>query len=60
VRRYEKERKAEEKVDKDDEIIAFIDLLFDLFPYNQYCDRKKKKSTFLELLRFTKKNIFVL
>jgi hypothetical protein len=35
VRRYEKGRKAEEKkIDKDNEMIAFIDVLIDLLPYN--------------------------
>ena len=31
MRRYEKERKAEEIEDKDNEIIAFIDILIGLF-----------------------------
>ena len=32
--------KAEEK---DNETIAFIYVLVDLFPYNQYCDRENEK-----------------
>jgi hypothetical protein len=38
VRRYEKARKAEENEDKDNEMIAFIEVLIDLFSYNQYRD----------------------
>jgi len=36
MRRYEKERKAEEIEDKDNEIIAFIDILIGLFLCKQY------------------------
>ena len=44
MRRYEKERKAEEIEDKDNEIIAFIDVLVDLFLCKQYRDCVNKKN----------------
>jgi len=37
VRRYEKNGKQKkEKIIEDNEIIAFLDVLIGLFPYNQY------------------------
>jgi hypothetical protein len=48
LRRYEKERKAEEK-EKGNEMITFIDVFIDLFLCNQYHNwenEKKKLSRF--------------
>jgi len=43
VRRYEKKGKQKkEKIIEDNELIAFIDLLIDLFPYNPYRDWEKE------------------
>jgi len=34
-------KRKQKKIVKDSEIIAFIDVLTDLFPYNQYRDEKR-------------------
>jgi hypothetical protein len=48
VKSYEKAGREEEKEDKDNEMITFIDVLIDLFPFNQYrdCVNEKKRALF--------------
>jgi hypothetical protein len=54
LRRYEKERTAEEKEDKETEIRAFIDVLIYFLAINIVIGKIKNiYSTLLELLRFT-------
>jgi len=53
LRRYEKERTAEEKEDKETEIRAFIDVWIYFLTINIVTGKIKKYNTLLELLRFT-------